>query len=395
MRPLRTLTDTTFHVRFNILHGQRNAVFTQRNLCRDRHLHFPSLQQPAVTMETASGFDLLHTFNVVPIKSWVPFVTTFEHHAPRVPSQHAEIRERLIGQLLSRRCLGLLAMSQYAMRAFERQHAGDARLTAMRAKVQVMYPTVHGITPQLKPSDGSLRLFFVGRDFMRKGMPVVTRAHARLRSQGVPVCTTIASSLNWRPQDYVAPDADYDLDSERARLNQPGIEYLDKMSNADVLRSMSEAHFTLLPTLHDTFGYSVIESLACGTPVIATNTCALPEIIEDNVSGALLPLNCDMQYGEWEGLAIRNNNSIHYNELYRATIEDLSDKLAERLLQFWEARQEFPSLRNGAANRFDQTFNPVKTRQRLEAFYERCRIWAGWFGPARGLISFSKPPWAS
>jgi glycosyltransferase involved in cell wall biosynthesis len=281
------------------------------------------------------------------------------------------------------------------MRAFERQHTGDPRLTAMRAKVQVIYPTVHNVTAQLTPTDGSLRLFFVGRDFMRKGLPVVTRAHARLRSQGIPVLTTIVSSLNWRRRDYIAPDVGYDLDSERARLNQPGIEYLDEISNADILRRMSEAHFTLLPTLHDTFGYSAIESLACGTPIIATNTCAIPEIIEDGVSGALLPLKCDAESGDWEGIAIRYRDSVRYTELYRATVDDLSAKLSDRLLQFWEARGDFRLLRANAANRFHQRFDPIKTRQRLETLYERYRRWAGWFGPVRGLISFCGPPWAS
>ena len=56
---------------------------------------------------------------------------------------------------------------------------------------------------------------------------------------------------------------------------------------------MRDADFLILPTLHDTFGFVAIEALAQGTPVIATATCALPEIIQHDVCGYLLPFDND------------------------------------------------------------------------------------------------------
>lgn len=42
-----------------------------------------------------------------------------------------------------------------------------------------------------------------------------------------------------------------------------------------------------LPSQHDTFGLVLIESLACGTPVVAANNAALPELVSPGVTGAL------------------------------------------------------------------------------------------------------------
>jgi len=51
-----------------------------------------------------------------------------------------------------------------------------------------------------------------------------------------------------------------------------------------------------LPTYDDTYGFSVLESQAAGTPVISTNVDALPEINDDEV-GWVIPLLKD-RYGQ-------------------------------------------------------------------------------------------------
>jgi glycosyltransferase involved in cell wall biosynthesis len=44
------------------------------------------------------------------------------------------------------------------------------------------------------------------------------------------------------------------------------------------------AHFTWFPSTYEGFGLPVVESLACHTPVLCSNTSSLPEIIEDESS---------------------------------------------------------------------------------------------------------------
>ncbi|HET7631245.1 MAG TPA: N-acetyl-alpha-D-glucosaminyl L-malate synthase BshA [Gemmatimonadaceae bacterium] len=60
---------------------------------------------------------------------------------------------------------------------------------------------------------------------------------------------------------------------------------------------LASADLFLLPTDRESFGLSALEALASGTPVIGANAGGLPEVVEDGVTGALLPV------GDVEGMA--------------------------------------------------------------------------------------------
>ncbi|MGV9001619.1 MAG: glycosyltransferase family 4 protein [Candidatus Saccharimonadaceae bacterium] len=71
-------------------------------------------------------------------------------------------------------------------------------------------------------------------------------------------------------------------------LRYPRITYAGTLSGKAKLKFLSEAKALLFPIeWEEPFGMSVIEALACGTPVIAMNRGAMPEIIEHGVTGFL------------------------------------------------------------------------------------------------------------
>jgi glycosyltransferase involved in cell wall biosynthesis len=54
-------------------------------------------------------------------------------------------------------------------------------------------------------------------------------------------------------------------------------------------RALGEARALLhLINFDEPFGLSVVEAMACGTPVIATRRGSMPELIEDGVNGFLV-----------------------------------------------------------------------------------------------------------
>jgi len=67
------------------------------------------------------------------------------------------------------------------------------------------------------------------------------------------------------------------------------IEYLGPLDRDDLWRLLGSAHALVMPLRwHEPFGLVAVESLAAGTPVIAWRMGALPEIIDDGVSGYLV-----------------------------------------------------------------------------------------------------------
>ncbi len=66
------------------------------------------------------------------------------------------------------------------------------------------------------------------------------------------------------------------------------VEFLGPVSKAKLAQEYSWAHFTLHPTDYETFGVVPIESVLCGTPVIASKVAALPENISEGINGVLI-----------------------------------------------------------------------------------------------------------
>ncbi len=68
-----------------------------------------------------------------------------------------------------------------------------------------------------------------------------------------------------------------------------GIEWLGEVSHGQKVELLQHARATLFPIeWEEPFGLVMIESMACGTPVIATAAGAVPEVIENGRSGIIV-----------------------------------------------------------------------------------------------------------
>jgi glycosyltransferase involved in cell wall biosynthesis len=70
----------------------------------------------------------------------------------------------------------------------------------------------------------------------------------------------------------------------RARVQLAGF-----VRGAALLRHYRECALYVAPTRYESFGYSVLEAMASGRPVLASDLPALRELIEDGVNGRLVP----------------------------------------------------------------------------------------------------------
>src|SRR5205085_1531097 len=68
-----------------------------------------------------------------------------------------------------------------------------------------------------------------------------------------------------------------------------GIEYLGEVTHGEKVELLQNARATLFPIeWEEPFGLVMVESMACGTPVIATRHGAVPEVIEHGRSGIIV-----------------------------------------------------------------------------------------------------------
>ncbi len=116
---------------------------------------------------------------------------------------------------------------------------------------------------------GRTRLLFVGRDFQRKGGDTLLEAFSR----------------------HLGNRYELDIVTRFPQPAPPGIRFHNELpANGDELRSLYErADLFVFPTRWDPFGIVAIEAMAAGLPVVATRLNAIPEIVDDGVSGLLVP----------------------------------------------------------------------------------------------------------
>lgn len=62
---------------------------------------------------------------------------------------------------------------------------------------------------------------------------------------------------------------------------------LGRLAEQDMVKAYQACDALLLPTRTEGFGYAALEAMACGKPVIASDNTALPEVVQDGVTGIL------------------------------------------------------------------------------------------------------------
>jgi glycosyltransferase involved in cell wall biosynthesis len=130
-------------------------------------------------------------------------------------------------------------------------------------------------TPNFQPRGGYLA--FLGRISPEKRPD---RAIEMARALGIPL--KIAAKVDKADQVYfherIAP-----------LLDGPGVEYIGEINDAAKSEFLGEALALLFPIdWPEPFGLSMIEAMACGTPVLAFRCGSVPEIIDEGVTGMIV-----------------------------------------------------------------------------------------------------------
>ncbi len=327
--------------------------------------------------------DLVHSFGLVPVTR-KPWVATFGQFLPRPVTRLDHPLQRFAdGRLDLDNCRALIAQSEYARRVCLDRHAGCDHHDALATKMTVVHASTRPVTePVERPGrQGGINLVFVGLDLARKGGIVALRVASLAHHRGLPITLDIISggvvSGGW--VDH--PDASR-MDADLALRALPNVTDHGRLPADETQRVIARSDLQVMCTLDDNFGYSVTEGFAHGVPTIGTTVGALPEIIEDGVSGLLVPLPTNA-LGQWTGrerygavtddeesASQHRRNTDEYWELLDRTWDDLAAAVLDRLEVLLDDRDQLDRLRAGAKDAADGRFSPELAARRLDDIYD-------------------------
>lgn len=151
-------------------------------------------------------------------------------------------------------------------------------------KITVIY---EGVNPALRPvQDPGLVdqararyahnqpfIFFVGTIEPRKNIPALIDALRALRSRGLPHRLLIAGRKGWLWKGVFDAVRDTGMESE--------IDFLDYVPDGELPALFAACDAFVFPSLYEGFGLPPLEAMACGAPVVCSNTSSLPEVVGD------------------------------------------------------------------------------------------------------------------
>jgi glycosyltransferase involved in cell wall biosynthesis len=243
-----------------ILHAGCPRALRLERTCRD-----PSAYQIAMleqVAQAASHFDVVHFHS-----EWLHFPLFRRQEVPFVTTLHGRLDLPELQPLFGEFCeLPVISISDA-----QRRYIPWANWIG----------TIHHGLPRelLAPPAGRNEgyLAFLGRIAPEKrpdrAIELAVKSGCRLK---------IAAKVDRADEDYFASEI-------RPLLDQPGVEYIGEIGEHEKAEFLGKAAALLFPgDWPEPFGLVMIESFACGTPVLAYRHGSVPEVVEDGVTGLIV-----------------------------------------------------------------------------------------------------------
>lgn len=289
--------------------------------------------------------DLLHcTSNTAPLHCPVPLVLTLHdiiYLEKRQSSSQSWYQEmgwhyrRLVVPRILPKCKKIITVSQFERkRILEALHLPSEQLVAVYNGFNSHFhlqPKAPEITRKYIDSDNYL--FFLGNTDPKKNTPRVLKAYSEYLKRSEKKLPLLIADLKEDAIDRI-------LEEEKITDIKSSLRFPGYIANTDLAALYSGAFAFLYPSLRESFGIPMLEAMACGTPIIAGNTSAMPEIagekallvdpfISEDITEGILRLENDdkfyhqqVEYGVIRSkLFSWNNTAKSLLEIYREIIK--------------------------------------------------------------------------
>ena len=282
----------------------------------------------------AHRFDILHFH-----EPFVPFlsptmldasetvnIATFHAFGGFSPSYW--IGSKFTGRLAGR-LHGRIAVSGAARHFINRYFPGDYRIIPNGVDLD----RFAAAEPFEELRDGTLNILFVGRFEERKGLIHLLKAYHRLRKRKVDARLLVVGA-GPKEREY------------RRYVGLRGIrdvEFLGRVDDEDKVRYFASADIYCAPnTGQESFGIVLLEAMAAGVPIVASDIHGFKRVVERNVQGILVePRNPRALAAALYALARDPDLRDEMGEAGRARAPEFSwDRVTERIVDYYyETRQ--------------------------------------------------------
>jgi alpha-maltose-1-phosphate synthase len=266
--------------------------------------HLAALQAVSIDLTMAAGVEgaeIVHSHtwyaqfggHLAKLMYGIPAVCTVHSLEPMRPWKEEQLA-------------GGYAVSSFCERtALEAADAIVAVSSEMRRDVLSCYPAIepervgviyNGIdTEEYRPDPSTDVLERYGVDPSRPSVVFVGRI---TRQKGVTYLCDAALKIDPAAQLVLcagAPDtpeigAEIAAKVDRVRAERGNVLWLDQMlSKPEVIQLLSHATVFVCPSIYEPLGIVNLEAMACETAVVATRTGGIPEVVDDGVTGLLVP----------------------------------------------------------------------------------------------------------
>jgi phosphatidylinositol alpha-mannosyltransferase len=228
-------------------------------------------------------FDVIHFHE--PLMPALPITVLRASRTCNVGTFHAYSKSSIAyyyGRRLMRRYFrklhGLVAVSEPARDFVSRYFRGDYRVVPNGVDLEQFGPRVKPL-PQLR--DGKINILFLGRLEQRKGLGVLLRAYAQLKERLPNLRLVVVGPANDRSrrryQEFV--------DTQRI----PDVVIVGYVTDEEKPRYFASADIFCAPNLgKESFGIVLLEAMAAGLPVVATDIPGFTHLINPGREGILV-----------------------------------------------------------------------------------------------------------
>jgi glycosyltransferase involved in cell wall biosynthesis len=231
----------------------------------------------------AGEFDLVHDnqclgYGITKIEKTIPTIVTLHHPITKdreLEMSHAKTlpRRMSVGRWYSFVKMQGKVASKMPRIVVVSQNSIDDIHTDMGVSIDRMRLVPVGVDPDLfKPLDHVTRrpgrlITTASADVALKGLSYLLHAMAKLRTERDVTLTIIGKPRPGHSMDLIDS---YGL--------APHIEFVSGVSDERIVELYAEAEMAVVPSLYEGFSLPAIEAMCTGTPLVATDGGALPEV---------------------------------------------------------------------------------------------------------------------